>query len=72
LEYGPILMAYSGSFGSEESDKSYSFDLAQLTPDPIHPLQFNIKNDPRHAFVPYWMLVPNQTFYVFPVATPKW
>ncbi|KAA6310171.1 hypothetical protein EZS27_038478, partial [termite gut metagenome] len=71
LEYGPILMAYSGSFGPEESDKSYSFDLTQLTPDPIHPLQFNIKNDPRHAFVPYWMLVPNQAFYVFPVKTPK-
>jgi DUF1680 family protein len=70
LEYGPILMAYTGPFESE-SDKCYSFDLKQLTPNPQHPLQFNIKNDPQHTFVPYWMIAPDQTFYTFPLKGVK-
>jgi hypothetical protein len=67
LEYGPILMAYTGSSDSDISDKSYSFDLKQLTPDPENPLHFNIQGDSKHVFVPYWQLDYDQNYYIYPI-----
>jgi DUF1680 family protein len=71
LEYGPILMAYTETSGHNESDKSGIFDLTQLTPDATHPLQFNIKDDAKHVFMPYWLVPHTQSYYIYPVKINK-
>jgi DUF1680 family protein len=67
VEYGPILLAYTETGDLTGPDEPAAADLTQLTPDPDQPLQFNIKNDSKHVFMPYWLVPTARKFYIYPV-----
>lgn len=63
VEYGPILLA---SVNTNRDDNNNIINIENLSPDPSHPLYVNLKNDPSHYFMPYW-LISDETFAIFPV-----
>jgi DUF1680 family protein len=71
LEYGPILMAYTKTSVTDEPEESGSFDVTQLRPDAAHPLQFNISDDSKHVFMPYWLVPHTQSYYIYPVQVQR-
>jgi hypothetical protein len=73
VEYGPILLALIGSEPGQVDEKGNATvpvrpaDLAQrLRPKPGAPLHFTIDGDPRHEYIPYWLL-QDQLFTCYPV-----
>ena len=69
LEYGPILMALTGSDSAVlvvSSGKGREDILAQIKRDPFRPLHFTIEGHPEFSYMPYWQVV-TEPFTCYPV-----
>jgi DUF1680 family protein len=67
LEYGPILMAVTGTERAPHSiDAFVPLERSQLHPYASEPLKVAVARDTLHTFMPYWM-ISDQNFSVFPL-----
>jgi DUF1680 family protein len=69
LEYGPILMALTGSDSAvlEVSCGNGREDiLAQIRPDPFRRLHFTVEGHPEFSYMPYWQVI-TEPFTCYPV-----
>ena len=69
LEYGPILMALTGSDNAVlkvRAGGEHNAILKQLTADPDRPLQFRIGGHPDYVYIPYWSVL-GEPFTCYPV-----
>jgi DUF1680 family protein len=72
LEYGPVLLALTGSDSAVlkvASGKDHSAILKQLQADPDRPLHFRIEGHPEYVYIPYWKVV-GEPFTCYPVIDP--
>ena len=69
LEYGPILMALTGSDSAVlevSCGKGREDILAQIRPDPFRRLHFTVEGHPEFSYMPYWQVI-TEPFTCYPV-----
>jgi len=69
LEYGPVLMALTGSDNAVlkvTGGREHAGILRQLKADPDRPLHVHIDGHPEYVYVPYWTVV-SEPFTCYPV-----